>query len=33
VDTDGREIAFLQESVELGGSCDRLDEDADLSSV
>ena len=30
VDADGREVALLQQSVQLGRSGDRLNEDADL---
>lgn len=30
MDTDGREVAFLQESVELSSTLNRLDKDADL---
>lgn len=30
MDTDGREVALLQESVELSSTLNRLDKDADL---
>ena len=30
MDADGREVALLQQSVELSSTSDRLDEDADL---
>ena len=33
MDADRREVALLKELVELGGSSDRLDEDADLERV
>lgn len=33
MDRDGREVALAKEAVELGGTANRLDEDADLRAT